>query len=320
MTTLRIGTRASALALAQTRTVADALQRALGGAEVALVPIATRGDVSRASLSTLGGTGVFATALRDALRSGECDLVVHSFKDLPTAAAPGLVIGAVPERADARDVLVTASGTGLAALPPRARVGTGSPRRVAQLRGPRPDLHVVDIRGNVDSRLARLSSDGDDRLDAIVLAAAGLARLGRTDLLAHPFALDDWPPAPAQGALAVEVRETIDAPLAEALARLHDPVAAATSAAERGVLAGLQAGCAAPLGASARYDDGRLSLTAAAYSLDGTRRVAASFSVAAPALAELEAAAARAAREVVARLIDAGAAELVPDGPRGERP
>lgn len=318
--TLRLGTRASALALAQARAVADALAVAAGDASIELVPITTHGDVSRASLSTLGGTGVFATALRDALRAGECDLVVHSFKDLPTAAAPGLVIGAVPERADARDVLVTATGASLTELPDRARVGTGSPRRAAQLRAARGDLQVVDLRGNVDSRLARLHPGSADRLDAVVLAAAGLVRLGRDELLTHPFALDAWPTAPAQGALAVEVREHTDPRLATALARLHDPVAAATAAAERGVLAGLEAGCAAPLGAAAHYDGGRLALTAVAYSLDGARRVAASVAVDVTAVADLDAAAAQAAHETVARLLAAGAAELVPDGPRGERP
>ncbi|QAY59403.1 hydroxymethylbilane synthase [Microbacterium protaetiae] len=301
--TLRVGTRGSALATAQTQQVADALAAALGGVDVEIVRITTHGDTSRASLSSLGGTGVFATALRDALREGECDVVVHSFKDLPTAPSPGLVVAAVPPREDARDVVVTRDGTPLEDLPAGARIGTGSPRRVAQVRAVRPDLTVIDIRGNVDSRLARLHSDGDDRLDAVVLSAAGLNRLGRTEVNAEPMPLEVWPSAPAQGALAIEVREA-DAsgtPLAAALAQIADPGSAECAAAERGVLAGLEAGCSAPVGATARIDGGRLTLHAAVYSLDGHRQVEASVTTGDPD---------EAAREVVAALRDAGADDL----------
>ncbi|WP_029145309.1 hydroxymethylbilane synthase [Microbacterium luticocti] len=285
--TLRVGTRGSALAVAQTQLVADALAAALGGVDVEIVRITTHGDTSRASLSSLGGTGVFATALRDALREGRCDVIVHSFKDLPTAPSPGLTIGAVPVREDARDVVVTRDGTLLDRLPAGARVGTGSPRRVAQVRSVRPDLEVVDIRGNVDSRLARLDAAGDERLDAVVLAAAGLSRLGRVDVAAEHMPLTEWPTAPAQGALAVEVRaeDAVGTPLADALAVLNDPVSAACAAAERGVLAGLQTGCAAPLGATATITGGCLTLTAAVYAVDGTRRLEASHTIAVGALA-----------------------------------
>lgn len=306
--TLRVGTRGSALATAQTQQVADALAAALGGVDVEIIRITTHGDTSRASLSSLGGTGVFATALRDALREGRCDVIVHSFKDLPTAPSPGLVVAAVPAREDARDVIVTRDATPLADLPAGARIGTGSPRRMAQVRALRPDLEVVDIRGNVDSRLARLDAEGTDRLDAVVLSAAGLNRLGRTGVLTQPLPLEDWPSAPAQGALAVEVRDA-DAsgtPLAAALAELDDPASAVCAAAERGVLAGLEAGCSAPVGATARLGDDGLTLTAAVYSLDGTRQVEASVTVPADALD----AAARAAGEVVAALRAAGADEL----------
>ncbi|MRH28558.1 hydroxymethylbilane synthase [Microbacterium sp. SYP-A9085] len=317
--TLRIGTRGSALAVAQTQLVADALAAALGGTDVEIVRVTTHGDTSRASLSSLGGTGVFATALRDALREGRCDVVVHSFKDLPTAASPGLIVGAVPPREDPRDVVVTRDGTPLADLPAGARIGTGSPRRIAQVRAARPDLDLVDIRGNVDSRLARLHADGDERLDAVILSAAGLNRLGRTDVPTEPMPLETWPSAPAQGALAVEVRDNAaGTPLAAALARIADPRSAATAAAERGVLAGLQAGCSAPVGATATVQDGALHLTAAVYSLDGTRRISASHTI--PHLEDeaLPEAAAEAARIVTAQLLGDGAADLAPVGARGD--
>src|SRR5690606_36267547 len=154
------------------------------GREVELVQITTTGDTSQESLASLGGTGVFASALREALLAGECDLVVHSLKDLPTAPVPGLRIGATPKRADARDVLVARDGLVLETLPDGAKVGTGSPRRAAQLRSARSDLEVLDIRGNVDTRLGRVAG-GD--LDAVVLAAAGLGRLGRLDSVSQFF-------------------------------------------------------------------------------------------------------------------------------------
>src|SRR5690606_11375070 len=187
--------------MTQTTTVADALAAA-SGREVELVRIRTEGDRSSASLSSLGGTGVFASALREALLAGECDLVVHSLKDLPTALAPGLRIGAVPKRADARDALVARDGLTLATLPEGASVGTGSPRRVAQLRARRPDLDVRDIRGNIDTRIGFVTSG---ELDAVVLAAAGLGRVDRLDVVTDFFALEEHPSAPGQGAPAIEM-------------------------------------------------------------------------------------------------------------------
>ena len=199
---IRIGTRASALAMAQTKQIAERIAKA-AKADIELVPITTEGDTSRASLASLGGTGVFAAALREALLRGECDVVVHSLKDLPTAEHPGLRLGAVPKRADARDALCARDGLTLATLPEGARVGTGSPRRIAQLRAARPDVMAVDIRGNVDTRLGKVESG---ELDAVILAAAGLGRLGRTDAVTELLALDEWPTAAGQGALAIEVR------------------------------------------------------------------------------------------------------------------
>ncbi|HEY1105433.1 MAG TPA: hydroxymethylbilane synthase, partial [Agromyces sp.] len=193
--------------MAQTKQISERIAKA-ANAEIELVPITTQGDTSRASLSSIGGTGVFAAALREALLAGECDLVVHSLKDLPTAEHPGLRLGAVPKRVDARDVLCARDGLTLAELAEGARVGTGSPRRIAQLRAARPDIEAVDLRGNVDTRLGRVYGDpstGSGQaadLDAFILAAAGLGRLGRLDAATEHFSLGDWPTAPGQGALA----------------------------------------------------------------------------------------------------------------------
>ena len=253
---LRLGTRGSALAVGQSGLVADRL-RALGH-EVELVRIRTGGDVERGSLTRLGTLGVFAAELRTAILDGRCDLAVHSLKDLPTAPVDGLTIAAVPARADARDALCARDGLTLAGLPSGATVGTGSPRRVAQLRALRPDLTFVDIRGNVGTRLARVA-EGD--LDAVVLAAAGLGRLG----LGHHFTdLLDIYPAPGQGALALECRA--DRPdLVAALARIDDAGSRAEVDADRAVLAGLGGGCAAPIAAVAHGG----VLRAGVFSLDG---------------------------------------------------
>ena len=436
--TIRLGTRASALALAQSRMVARDLRaaaaRAGAGLRIELVTVRTRGDVDPTALARLGGAGVFAAALRTALLDGECDLAVHSFKDLPTADAPGLVIAAVPAREDPRDALclrppgragsggradrgpgagragadhstgaadptgpaeapgpaglgglggpagLTGPG-GLTGLRPGARVGTGSPRRAAQLLSIRPDLEIVEIRGNVPTRLARVvgsvvSPDGpmgavrEPDLDAVVLALAGLRRLGleayasrilaaapagpaRTARPGEPARPDepaDRPgrpgrtqcadhsarpgparsagadpepvmvPAPAQGALAVETREDVATRLpglAVALAALDDPPTRAAVTAERSLMAHLGAGCAAPVGALARPDDGggsggdgggdgstaRLRLDALVASPDGARRLVVRET--GPAR-EAEALGAQAARS----LLEAGAAVI----------
>ncbi|WP_432563140.1 hydroxymethylbilane synthase [Kineococcus sp. SYSU DK003] len=241
---LRLGTRRSALATTQSSWVADALRRA--GSEVELVEVTTHGDVNRAPLAQIGGTGVFVSALRDALLGGEVDLAVHSLKDLPTAAAPGLAM-VVPEREDPRDALVASGGRTVAELPAGARVGTGSPRRQALLKALRPDLDVVAIRGNVDTRIGFVTSG---ELDAVVLAAAGLARIGRSAEISELFAPDTFVPAPGQGALAVECRAD-DAEVVAALAVLDVPAVRRAVAAERQLLATLESGCSAPVGAYA---------------------------------------------------------------------
>jgi hydroxymethylbilane synthase len=255
--TLRLGTRGSALAVSQATTVASAIA-AKTGAAPELVTISTEGDRSTASLSSLGGTGVFASALRDALLAGEVDVVVHSLKDLPTAPVPGLTIGAIPKRADARDALCARDALTLDTLPAGARVGTGSPRRAAQLRSRRDDLEVVDLRGNVDTRLGKVASG---ELDAVVLAAAGLDRLGRLDAITEHLGLDGWPTAPGQGALAVEVRSG-DEKLVKALDHATSRIIVD---AERRTLALLEAGCSAPVGAHALIEDGMLFLSARVY-------------------------------------------------------
>jgi hydroxymethylbilane synthase len=260
---IRLGTRASALALAQSRTVAAAL-RAASGQDVELVEITTTGDRSSAPIPQLG-VGVFVSALRDALAGKEIDLAVHSYKDLPTAPADGLVIAAVPPREDPRDALVARDGLTLAQLPPGARVGTGAVRRIAQLAALGLPIETVPIRGNVDTRLRKVS---EGELDAVVLARAGLARLGRaheaTEILDPALML----PAPAQGALAVECRA--DDPVHSVLSTLDDAVTHAAVDAERALLATLEAGCSAPVaGLAEATGDGRIHLRGAVLSPDG---------------------------------------------------
>jgi hydroxymethylbilane synthase len=269
---MRIGTRPSTLAMAQTGIVADRLSAA--GHECELVEISTSGDRSSAPVAQLG-VGVFVSALRDALASGEVDVAVHSYKDLPTAPDTRLNLAAVPQREDPRDALVARDGLVLGELPPGARIGTGSPRRIAQLDALGQGLDVVAIRGNVDTRVGKVASG---ELDGVVVAAAGLARLGRkaeaTELL-DPLQML---PAPAQGALAVECRAQ-DLELAKVLADvLDDGFTRAAVVAERAVLATLEAGCSAPVGALADVvsdldDDGnavdRISLRAVVGTIDG---------------------------------------------------
>ncbi|MGH3324744.1 MAG: hydroxymethylbilane synthase, partial [Streptomyces sp.] len=254
---LRLGTRRSKLAMAQSGIVAEQVRR-LTGRPVELVEITTYGDVSKEQLAQIGGTGVFVTALRDALLAGEVDFAVHSLKDLPTAQPGDLTVAAVPERADARDALVARDGLDFERLVRTAevsgrpaRVGTGSPRRMAQLnswaRGLGVRVDTVPIRGNIDTRIGYVRS-GD--LDAVVLAAAGLRRIGRLDEVTELLSPDTVLPAPGQGALAVECASA-NAHLAAQLAELDDPDTRAAVTAERTLLAALEAGCSAPVGALA---------------------------------------------------------------------
>ncbi|MFE9776463.1 hydroxymethylbilane synthase [Streptomyces sp. NPDC005931] len=247
---LRLGTRRSKLAMAQSGQVADAVSQ-VTGRPVELVEITTYGDVSREHLAQIGGTGVFVAALREALIRGEVDFAVHSLKDLPTAQPEELVLAAVPEREDPRDVIVARDALKFTDLPRGARIGTGSPRRMAQLnayaRAHGLDIETVPIRGNVDTRIGYVRAG---ELDAVVLAAAGLNRIGRSDEVTDFLSVDTVLPAPGQGALAIECAAG-NADLIAALAALDDPFTRVAVTAERSLLAALEAGCSAPVGALA---------------------------------------------------------------------
>ncbi|MFP7761905.1 hydroxymethylbilane synthase [Marisediminicola sp. LYQ85] len=304
---IRVGTRASSLAMAQTRTVADALAKA-SGLPVELVPVTTEGDRSTKPLSSLGGTGVFAIGLREALRDGRCDVVVHSLKDLPTEPADGLVIAATPRREDPRDAVCARDGLTLETLPEGAKVGTGSPRRAAQVRRRRPDIEVVDIRGNVDTRL-KMVQNGD--VDAVVLAAAGLSRLGRLDAVTEYCSLDGWPTAPGQGSLAIETRVESDPAIRRAVASIDHRPTRLTVTAEREVLRILEAGCAAPIGAHAIIDDGLIFLSARVYRPDGSDHLTSAHAL---HVSDHDDPAGTVAANVSRELLDSGAADLVPHG------
>jgi len=302
--TLRLGTRRSALALAQAGLVADALRG--HGHEVDLVEIVTTGDRSSTAVQQLGGTGVFVTELRQRLTDRDVDVAVHSLKDLPTQAPDDLVLAAVPLRADPRDALVSRDQTPLAQLPAGSVVGTGSPRRAAQLRALGLGLDVVPMRGNVDTRLRRVA-DGD--VDAVVVAAAGLARLGRLDEAAEVLDPAQLLPAPGQGALAVECRGDDEAVAQLLRDALDDAGTRAAVTSERALLATLEAGCTAPVGALAdvaigESGDDELYLRGSVAAVDGSRVIR--LSITGP-IADGD----RLGRQLAADLLDAGAAELI---------
>jgi len=271
---IRVGTRRSLLATTQSGTVADLIRTRLGR-EAELVEVTTEGDRSQAAGTPLAGvpsTGVFVSALRDALLRGEVDVAVHSLKDLPTAAPEGIALAAVPTREDPRDVVVARDGLTLGELPAGSRVGTGSPRRVAQLHALGLGLDVVGVRGNVDTRIAKVHAG---EYDAVLLARAGLARIGRLEEVTEVLDPLQVLPAPGQGALAVECRADDD--LVTALAALDDRASRVTAEAERAVLATLEGGCSAPVGAMAELAEGEdgeeLWIRAVALSRDGTLSV-----------------------------------------------
>jgi hydroxymethylbilane synthase len=309
--TLRLGTRRSKLAMAQSGMVAEQV-RELTGREVELVEITTYGDVSKENLAQIGGTGVFVSALRDALLAGEIDFAVHSLKDLPTAPPDGLVLAAIPSREDPRDALVARDGLTFAALPDGARVGTGSPRRMAQLnawaQSHRLRIETVPIRGNVDTRIGYVTSG---KLDAVVLAAAGLNRIGRLSEASELISDDVCLPAPGQGALAVECAAS-NPELAALLAELDDPFTRVAVTAERSLLAALEAGCSAPVGALADLvADGQateLRLRGVVGTTDGTSLV--QMSITGPVPASDDEARAM-GRELAVMMLDKGAAGLM---------
>ncbi|MCI2416997.1 hydroxymethylbilane synthase [Saccharopolyspora sp. K220] len=303
--TLRIGTRGSALAMAQSSQVAEELEKA--GYPTQLVTVTTPGDRSMAPIAELG-VGVFTSALREALASGEVDVAVHSYKDLPTAPDPRLSLAAVPLREDPRDALVARDGLTLGELPPGSVVGTGSPRRASQLRALGLGLEVRGIRGNVDTRMRKVT---DGELDAVVLARAGLARVGRLAVITETLDPLLMLPAPAQGALAVECR--VDDVDTEHLLQsvLDDQASRAAVAAERAMLAALEAGCSAPVGALAEVvddldEDGRVALRLSVRGVvatDDDRLVRASITGETTAAEQL-------GRELAAQLLEARAALL----------
>jgi hydroxymethylbilane synthase len=315
---LRIGTRASELARTQSGLVAELLSER-SGRDVMLVTVRTEGDVTTAPLASLGGTGVFVNALRDALLSGEIDLAVHSLKDLPTTPAEGIALAAIPPREDPRDVVVARDRLTLGELPAGSRVGTGSPRRVAQIEALGLGIELVGVRGNVDTRIAKVRAG---ELDAVVLARAGLSRLGRLDDVTEVLDPIQVLPAPGPGARAIECRAA-DVDLVALLAQALDDEHTRTAVeCERVVLAELEAGCAAPVGALAEVVEGdagpdsepELWIRAVALSLDGALSVRRSTSGPATDPAGV-------GRALAAEMIADGAHELIPrDTPAATRP
>ena len=314
---LKLGTRRSPMAIAQSGDVARLITERTGRL-VEIAGVTTLGDVSREHLTQIGGTGVFVSALRESLLRQEVDFAVHSLKDLPTGAAPGIVLAAIPSRDDPRDALVGRDGAKLADLSAGARIGTGSPRRAAQLAMLRGDVTCVPIRGNANTRLAKVR---DGQLGAVVLAYAGLARIGRIDLVSEIFEPDDMVPAPGQGALAVECRAE-DGELTELLAMIDHPASRAAVTAERSLLAALEAGCSAPVGAYAEFRQAspdRLQLHGVVIGVPAATRQpvgpgvpAGSGAMAVRERGEADAAdAARLGRELAARMLALGAADLI---------
>lgn len=294
---VRLGTRSSPLARWQADWVAARLRER--GVAVDLVLITTQGDVKTGPLGQIGGQGLFTKEIQRALLDERIDLAVHSLKDLPTEPVPGLAIAAVPPRESTADVLVSRYA-GLAALPQQARVGTGSLRRKAQLLHQRADLMIEDIRGNVETRLQKLD---DGQFDAIVLAEAGLKRLGFAERIVSIIPQEQMLPAIGQGALALETREG-DARTRDIVAPLDDFETHQSVLAERALLAALRGGCLAPVGAYGRIEAGRLALDAVVLSPDGRQRLVASGSTEVAAAAAL-------GQEVAESLLGQGAAELI---------
>ena len=297
---LTIGTRGSQLALWQSQFIKNQLERHFSDIEVCLKVIKTIGDtIQNRSLVGLG-KGVFTKEIENALLTGDIDLAVHSLKDLPTELPTGLCIAAIPVREDPRDVLITSTGRSLESLPEGAKIGTTSPRRKAQLLYIRPDVRVVDVRGNVDTRLRKLH---ETDLDGIILAAAGIKRLLKPEIITQFFDTEQMVPAVGQGALAIEVREADDR-VEKLVAPLNDHRAAAEITAERAVLENLGGGCQVPIGAYAEHIDGELSLIGAVCHPEGSVRIM-ERATGTPDTAEYL------GGVVVEKLISSGAAELL---------
>ena len=267
---LTFATRPSALARWQTARVIQLLKDAHPGLECTEYVITTKGDrVLDRPLPEIGGKGLFTSELEEALLSGKVHAAVHSLKDLPVEATPGIVVAAIPEREAAYDVLVCGEGQTLSSLPEGARVGTCSLRRTAQLLARRPDLTILPLRGNVETRLRKVLSG---EYDAIILAQAGLTRLGLQAHISEVFPLEVMLPAPGQGALAVQCQAE-DTETLELRAAIHDPLTAAAVGAERAFLSGLGGGCSLPIAAFAEKNNGQIILTGAVISADGKQAI-----------------------------------------------
>jgi hydroxymethylbilane synthase len=267
MQRVRVATRGSLLALKQTGQTVDRLRELNPEVTFETQVFKTIGDkILDVALSEIGAKGLFTKELEDALLDGQADIAVHSLKDMPTEFPPGLVLGCVPERADVRDVLITLNGTRFADLPPGAVVGTSSLRRMAQLRARRPDLTYVPIRGNVDTRLRKLE---EGQVAALIMAAAGLQRVGFADRITEYLEPSFCLPAPGQGALAIEIRAS-DPAVAEIVGRMHHLPTALEVQAERALLGRLQGGCQVPIGARAVYSEGQIHLEGLIAAVDGS--------------------------------------------------
>lgn len=269
--TVRIGTRGSALAQLQAQQVVNALQAVRPELTCELVIVSTQGDRDKQTpLSVIGGQGIFVRELQRALQDGEIDCAVHSAKDMPAQFPEHSVLAAILDRIDPRDVLVSRHAGGLAALPAGARVGASSPRRKAQLQVARPDLHMVELRGNIDTRISKVLDDPEQRYDAAILAAAGIERMGWSARISEWLDVATFTPAPGQGALGVECRAS-DSALRLLLAEVADPRATAEVETERAFLRALGGGCRSPLAATARVERDRLHLWAMFSNEDMTR-------------------------------------------------
>lgn len=300
MTTIRIGTRGSALALAQANWVKQQIQNHRPETRVELIVIKTSGDrFTDAAIQAMGGKGVFTKEIEEALLRREVDLAVHSMKDLPTDLAPGLVIAAVPEREDPRDALIAANGVSLSGLPSGARVATGSLRRQAQLRRYRADLNLVPMRGNVDTRLKKLDAG---EADALIMAAAGLKRLGRADRITELIPPEICVSAVAQGALALETAE--DGAGRHEITFLHHVATCAEVTAERGFLRRLGGGCHVPVGARAYVEGEKLTMTGIVVGPDGGAACGGTITGSAADAAEL-------GKELAERLLRDGADKIL---------
>lgn len=294
--TFKIGTRGSKLATTQAGHMRDALIAAGHDAELEI--ITTAGDVNMAPVERIG-VGVFTQALREAMEQGICDIAVHSFKDLPTAADERFHL-VVPVRADHREALIARDGLTLDTLPEGAKVGTSAPRRISQLKAQRPDLNILPLRGNIDTRMGKVTAG---ELDAVVLAYAGLSRVGMSDRATQVFEPTLIMPAPAQGALAIECRAD-DAAARAAIDTLVDTDTQVAAVAERVVLNRLEAGCTAPVASHSRIDGLEITLTGGVFALDGSTQLIASRTGSREEAISL-------AEEVAAELIAAGAAEII---------